>query len=405
MKRLTGAVALIAWAGVAAIISSWCLAAGPRSQVAFDMVIVSDSEFNAQGKLPASLLELMVPFAGSAGCAEFEFYPRPKLIRADTVPPDTVELDGNTDYETLKGEAWEAMPATKRLLGAEPEFTDIVTQARRKLENVRVAAGQPTASGLKEDSLENAFRAIFEENAADIAFVVKYGGNVELSRYVKILKGSVPEGAKVEVVKTASAVNSNLSQQLCITGDNGVEAAQAPGVLVMLAARKVVGNGGGGGGGGEGKPGEDATQHVRQGLTYISLAKGARGAQEKRENYRNAEASFTAAIDAGNQQGACYANAYMNRGLVHALQDKPSLALRDLNKAVECDPEDATIRYNLGVVHSLSGDKDLSLEALDAALTRGFSDCDALRDDPDLKNVRRMPEYKRTLEKHKLFCF
>lgn len=91
------------------------------------------------------------------------------------------------------------------------------------------------------------------------------------------------------------------------------------------------------------EPLPEAVQHVRQGLTYIFLAKGARGVQEKRENYRNAETRFTAAIDSEAKRPACYASAYMNRGLVYALQDKPSLALRDLNRAVSAIQ--TTLRY------------------------------------------------------------
>lgn len=101
------------------------------------------------------------------------------------------------------------------------------------------------------------------------------------------------------------------------------------------------------------EPLPEAVQHVRQGLTYIFLAKGARGVQEKRENYRNAETRFTAAIDSEAKRPACYASAYMNRGLVYALQDKPSLALRDLNRAVSAIQ--TTLRYGTSGRRSFTG--------------------------------------------------
>ena len=46
---------------------------------------------------------------------------------------------------------------------------------------------------------------------------------------------------------------------------------------------------------------------------------------------------------------------------------------------------------------------DLALDEIDAALSRGFSDYDALRKDSDLDNVRQHPEFRKILEKHKVF--
>ena len=45
----------------------------------------------------------------------------------------------------------------------------------------------------------------------------------------------------------------------------------------------------------------------------------------------------------------------------------------------------------------------IALDEIDAALARGFSDYDALRRDPDLENLRRSPEFRKVLEKHKVF--
>jgi len=41
--------------------------------------------------------------------------------------------------------------------------------------------------------------------------------------------------------------------------------------------------------------------------------------------------------------------------------------------------------------------------ALDAALANGFQNYDALRKDPELLNLRKSPEWRKTLEKYKVF--
>lgn len=125
-------------------------------------------------------------------------------------------------------------------------------------------------------------------------------------------------------------------------------------------------------------PADYSQQRVREGIKYITIAKIASDPKSKAEAHANAVGLFTEAIQVEEGRGVCFAHAYMNRGIAYALQDKPRLGLRDLNKAVECDPESALIRYNLAAVHALGGARDLSLEALDAALQRGFTDCDAL---------------------------
>ncbi|QLP99803.1 MAG: hypothetical protein HZY78_05835 [Burkholderiaceae bacterium] len=61
------------------------------------------------------------------------------------------------------------------------------------------------------------------------------------------------------------------------------------------------------------------------------------------------------------------------------------------------------MRYNFASLHSLRGNVDLALDEIDAALSKGFTDYDALRDDPDLANLRRHPEFRKILEKHKVF--
>ena len=84
-------------------------------------------------------------------------------------------------------------------------------------------------------------------------------------------------------------------------------------------------------------------------------------------------------------------------------QKKFNKAQEDLNRALELAPESPSIHYNMACLHSLNGKVDLALDEIDAALTRGFSEYDGLRRDSDLDNVRRHPEFRKVLEKHKVF--
>ena len=152
---------------------------------------------------------------------------------------------------------------------------------------------------------------------------------------------------------------------------------------------------------------QEAEAHFRQGMIYA-----------KQESYKNALLEFKRALelfpclacnvcDADGEMTSCYADAYANMGVVYIQQDKLNLAVDNLKKAVLIDKklerENALAYYNLAVVYSLREELDLGMEALDEALEQGFIEVDALRGDPDLKNLRKHPEFTKTLEKHRIF--
>lgn len=146
----------------------------------------------------------------------------------------------------------------------------------------------------------------------------------------------------------------------------------------------------------------NAQQHVKQAMVFVSLAKA--NLTTRSENIKNALAEFDVAVKQEEAQGRCFAKAYMNRGIAYWLDKKLNLAEKDLVKASECDDKDAVIFYNLTSYYSAINKADLALEPLNKALDLGFKDCDILRKDPDLKNLRKMGDFKRALEQHSLFC-
>jgi tetratricopeptide (TPR) repeat protein len=141
--------------------------------------------------------------------------------------------------------------------------------------------------------------------------------------------------------------------------------------------------------------------NVKQGFAYIAAAKSARSGPVFDENIENAINEFSQAI----RKDPRYAEAYSDRAVAYMVQKKYNKAMDDLRKAVDLAPQSPSIRYNLASLHSLQANTDLALDEIDAALARGFSDYDALRKDPDLNNVRRHPEFRKVLERHKVFIF
>lgn len=148
-----------------------------------------------------------------------------------------------------------------------------------------------------------------------------------------------------------------------------------------------------------GEPSLEVKSNLKQGMSYVSVAKNANSPGVFNENIENAINEFSNAIT----KDPNYAEAYSNRAVAYMMQKKYNKALDDLKKAKELKPDSAAIRYNLASCYSLMGSVDYGLDELDAALARGFNDYGSLRKDPDLNNLRKHKEWRRILEKHKVF--
>jgi tetratricopeptide (TPR) repeat protein len=143
---------------------------------------------------------------------------------------------------------------------------------------------------------------------------------------------------------------------------------------------------------------EKAKGHFNQAFSYIGSSKAATG-PEKTRLLENAEIELTNAI----QADAEFADAFMNRGVVYVALGKLNKAEEDLRKSISLEPNKPNASYNLACLLSVTQRLDLAIDALDVALKNGFNDVDRLRNDPDLNNLRRTNEFRRTLEKYKFF--
>jgi tetratricopeptide (TPR) repeat protein len=97
------------------------------------------------------------------------------------------------------------------------------------------------------------------------------------------------------------------------------------------------------------------------------------------------------------------AAAYSNLGVSYIQLGKNNLALNALKQAERLGPTDPYVHYNLASIYSLLDHTDLGLEHLDSSLRYGFKDFDSLRWDRDLDNLRAEPEFRKVLEKHRVF--
>lgn len=150
-------------------------------------------------------------------------------------------------------------------------------------------------------------------------------------------------------------------------------------------------------------PSVEPQQHIKQGMTYVSLAK--LNPKTRTENIKNALLEFDIAVKQEEAKKHCPDNAYMNRGLANWVDNKPNLAEIDLVKAKNCNGKDPNVYYNLAAYYAAVNKTDLALEPMNKAFELGFDDCEMLRKDSDLKKLRKQKDFLRILEKHKLFCF
>ena len=136
------------------------------------------------------------------------------------------------------------------------------------------------------------------------------------------------------------------------------------------------------------EPPTEAKLNLQQGMNYM-----------RSKDWDNAINEFTIAI----QKYPQYDTAYSNRAVAYMQQKKFNKAMDDLKEAEKINPKNANTHYNFTCWYSLQNQLDRALDSLDKTLSFGFNEYDALRNDPDLSNVRKHPEFRKILEKHKVF--
>ena len=73
---------------------------------------------------------------------------------------------------------------------------------------------------------------------------------------------------------------------------------------------------------------------------------------------------------------------------------RPEEGLFWAEKALEIDPEDAGVRYNVACLYSLEGRSNDALRCLAEAFDRGFHNKEWFENDPDLNPLRSDPRFQ-----------
>lgn len=76
--------------------------------------------------------------------------------------------------------------------------------------------------------------------------------------------------------------------------------------------------------------------------------------------------------------------------------DRPG-GLKWAERALEIDPQDAGVRYNVACLYSLEGQPEKAIECLERAVERGFGHRDWIEHDPDLDSLRGHPRFEELL--------
>ncbi len=68
-------------------------------------------------------------------------------------------------------------------------------------------------------------------------------------------------------------------------------------------------------------------------------------------------------------------------------------------RALEIDPQDAGVRYNVACLYALEDQADEAIKCLERAVDAGFGNRDWIEQDPDLDSLREHPRFQRLLDR------
>lgn len=152
---------------------------------------------------------------------------------------------------------------------------------------------------------------------------------------------------------------------------------------------------------------------LNQGIQFISMSKAKPTETLRKSDLNNAFQIFDSVVRESDAVGECCAKALMNRGIARDLLGESNLAFTDLKAAEQCDSQNMEVHYNLACHYSKHSTKanqqlDLALQELTKAIEAEFKDCDQIKQDPDLANLRRDKDFKDKLRKmlhqHGQYC-
>ena len=144
---------------------------------------------------------------------------------------------------------------------------------------------------------------------------------------------------------------------------------------------------------------EKSNLHFNQALSYISSAQASDKRETKNKLLGNAEIELNKALEINPS----FIEALLNRGVIYMNLGQFNKAEIDLKNGLNINSKNPEINYNLACLYSLTNKLDLAADYLDQALENGFNQIDSLRNDPDISQLRNTKEFRKILDKHKIF--
>ena len=89
---------------------------------------------------------------------------------------------------------------------------------------------------------------------------------------------------------------------------------------------------------------------------------------------------------------------YINLSTAYLASKQLKSSLNTLNTFKKINPRHPLLHYNLACYYSLTGNVALGLESLKRSIVNGFKNLQTLKTDPDLKNIRSDPQFKKLQE-------
>ncbi|GEM_PF-886234 len=112
--------------------------------------------------------------------------------------------------------------------------------------------------------------------------------------------------------------------------------------------------------------------------------------------------SYLQAIETNRGNPRVQAQGYAGLAHAYARLENQEKAIEAYKKAIELDPESASIHYyNMACGLAVMNEIDKAIEALERAVEHGYDDYDWMRMDGDLKNLHGDPRFERLLERLK----
>ena len=111
----------------------------------------------------------------------------------------------------------------------------------------------------------------------------------------------------------------------------------------------------------------------------------------KQGHPQDALAYFSEAVKARPQNWS----ARVNLGIVLAQMGRKAEAIEQFMEVVRNDPDyNPSLYYNIACYYAIEGQLIRGLEWLEKAVSHGYDNWELIRTDPDLQNLRGLPEYR-----------